>query len=989
MAASAAGAVDFAKEVYPVLQRACFECHGPEHQKGDLRLDTRAALQHEKAIVPGKPGESDLIRRVSLPQGHKEAMPKRGARLRSEEVANLKAWITEGAVWPEQITTARHWSYVKPVRPALPKVQATAWAKNDIDRFTLARMEAAGLAPAPAASPAVLIRRLSLDLTGLPPTVAEVKAFEEACRAGKPSTATPATVSDAAYEALVDRLLASQEFGVRWARPWLDLARYADSHGFQRDDLRSIWGYRDWVVKALNADLPFDQFTIDQVAGDLLPNATADQIVATGFHRCTPTNVEAGTDPEESRINQVIDRVNTTGAVWLGTTLECCQCHNHKYDPFSQTDYYRLLAYFNNTEQEADRTNPKVPGSIQFKGLAYTLSDPSQDAERIKLTAQLEALKPQMEAREKALVKVPVQAKEGSKQQVLRPAAFSTEAGNEHDLRPDGAVLITGEAADKDSYTFEADLAPGTINAVMIEALTDDSLPGDGPGRGDASRPNFVLQKFEVTRTTADGKATPLKFADAQASFVQKGFDPRSLIGTAEGRGWAIMPQFHKSHWAAFIFEEPLACAAGDKLTLRLEQNYGGGRVIGCLRVSTLSGDVQSLLPARVVDEPVPVVAAAVPKGKKGKKTAAAAAATTPAPHFSSDPQLAKLQRQRLALQRSLDALKPASTEVMKEMAEPRMTAIFKRGEYTSPGTAVTAGTPEIIEARAPEGSDRLALARWLVSKDNPLTARVTVNRWWAEIFGQGIVTTVEDFGIKGEPPTHPELLDWLAMEFMDHGWGMKHMLKQMVMSATYRQSADATRPPTLYAAGPRFRMDAEMIRDNALAIAGLLNLKQGGEPIRPPQPDGLWKKVGGQDYKYVVSPGDESYRRGLYVVLKRGSPYPSFVNFDSSARMACVLKRSRSNTPLQALTLLNDPVYVEATQAFAARVIKEAPASGGLEARLEQAFRMAVARAPKPQELAVLKRLWQAQFEATKDESAAWYAVASALLNLDECITK
>ena len=354
-------AVDFAKDVYPVLQRTCFECHGHEVQKGKLRLDTNAVLQH-KAIVAGHPEQSDLIRRVSLPKGDKDAMPKRGDHLKPTEIENLKTWIADGAKWPENVTTLKHWAYLKPARPTLPKVKNKTWSKTDLDRFILAKIEAAGLQPSQEASPAALIRRLSLDLTGLPPSVKDVEAFENECRQG-----SSFVIPHSALDRLVDKLLASKDFGVRWARPWLDLARYADSHGYQRDDLRDIWGYRDWVVNALNADMPFDQFTIEQVAGDLLPKATPSQIIATGFHRCTPTNVEAGTDPEESRINQVIDRVNTTGAVWLGTTLECCQCHNHKYDPFTQRDYYSLLAYFNNTEKEADRTNPKVPGSIQSR----------------------------------------------------------------------------------------------------------------------------------------------------------------------------------------------------------------------------------------------------------------------------------------------------------------------------------------------------------------------------------------------------------------------------------------------------------------------------------------------------------------------------------------------------------------------------------------------------------------------------------------------
>jgi hypothetical protein len=755
-----AGAVDFAREVYPALQRACFECHGPDHQKGELRLDTNAAVKH-KAIVAGKPEASDLIRRVSLPKEDKEAMPRRGERLSQTEITNLKAWIAAGAVWPEQIQTDKHWAYVKPVRPALPEVKNKAWAKTDIDRFILAKQEAAGVTPAPEASPAALIRRLSLDLTGLPPSVEEVVAFENECRAGDKSF----VIGHSSLEQLVDRLLASQEFGVRWARPWLDLARYADSHGFQRDDLRSIWGYRDWVVNALNADLPFDQFTIEQVAGDLLPNATPQQIIATGFHRCTPTNVEAGTEPEESRINQVIDRVNTTGAVWLGTTLECAQCHNHKYDPFSQRDYYGLLDYFNNTEKEAERTNPKVPGSIQFKGVPFALSTAKNEALVAKLQPQLQVIQSKLENPE--------------------------------------------------------DLAPREV---------------------------------------------------------------------------------------------------------------------------------------------------------------------------------AKLRKQAAAIEKQLAAAKAPTSEVMRELPEPRMTAIFKRGVYTDPGDAVTAGSPAIIEAKA-AGTNRLALARWLVSKDNPLTARVTVNRWWAEIFGQGLVTTVEDFGIKGAPPTHPELLDWLAIEFMEHGWSMKHILKQIVMSATYRQASEGRRAksevpepyalsPLLYAQGPRFRMDAEMIRDNALSIAGLINLKQGGEPIRPPQPDGLWQKVGGQQYKYEVSLGAEQHRRGLYVVLKRGSPYPSFTTFDAGPRMACVVKRSRSNTPLQALTLLNDPVYVAAAKAFAERIQNEAAAKP-LADQIAHAFRIALSRAPSRHEAAVLQQLWEAQMTESKNETAAWYAVATALLNLDETITK
>ena len=995
---AAAAGVDFSKDVFPVLQRACFECHGPEKQKGDLRLDSReAALKggtDGAVIVAGKPQESDLVRRISLPRGHKDAMPKRGELLKPAEIENIRSWIAAGAVWPESVQPQKHWSYVPPTKSPLPEVKNKSWPKNEIDRFILARLEMEGLAPSPEADAAVLARRLSLDLTGLPPSPEMVDAFLKTSRE-----------SDESYAHLVDTFLKSEEFGVKWARHWLDLARYADSHGFQRDDLRDIWAYRDWVVKAFNAGMPFDQFTIEQVAGDLLPNATQDQIIATGFHRCTPTNVEAGTEPEESRINQVIDRVNTTGAVWLGTTLECCQCHNHKYDPFTQHDYYSLLAYFNNTEKEAERSNPKTPGSIQFNGSPLKMSDPAQEAERAKLTSELASLNVRIKQRE-ATLPIGKPAAESGSVTPLMPTAFLSESGAEFEQQDDKSILLKGEAPAGDTYTFEADLPAGQLTALKLEALAHPSLPGDGPGRGAAARPNFVLQSFDVTLTPPGQGTQRVKFAQAFASYSQNNYDVANLITGQGNKSWAIGQRFHQSHWAVFALDKPVDLPAGTKLSIVLPQQFGGGLIIGCLRISSIRGDVSAALP--VIEEPKEIATAVSKKKKRGE----------PAPKLvvSTDPALAKLQRQQLALQKKIAALNPPTSEVMRELPEPRMSTLFKRGEYTQPGDAVTAGTPAVIHTKASGPANRIALAKWLVSRDNPLTARVTVNRWWAEIFGRGIVSTVEDFGIKGEPPTHPELLDWLAVEFVEHRWDMKHVLKEIVMSAAYQQSSVAADVRRLTAAapapisntptqslltsaatidpantllwrGPRFRMDAEMIRDNALSIAGLLSLNKGGPSIRPPQPEGLWKKVGGQDYKYEVSPGETQYRRGIYVVLKRGSPYPSFMNFDASQRMSCVVKRSRSNTPLQALTLLNDPVYVEATRAFAKRIASSSSTS--TEQKIEQAFGIALARQPSMSETRVLKRLYDQQLAATKKETDAWYSVASAILNLDECITK
>ena len=942
LAAASSSAVDFSTVIYPLLQRACFECHGAENDKGGLRLHAASGL--------AKADHQEILRRVSLPRSDKEAMPKRGDALTQMEIQNLRDWIGAGAIWPETLNTLKHWSYVPPRRPELPAVTETTWQKNPVDRFIMARLEKTGIDHSPEAEPAVLYRRLSLDLTGLPPAIADVDAFIKAYTKD----------ADQSVLAAADKLLASKEFGVRWASPWLDAARYADSHGFQRDDLRQIWGFRDWVVDALNADMPFDRFTIEQVAGDLLPKATPQQIIATGFHRCTPTNVEAGSEPEETRINQVIDRVNTTGAIWLGSTLECAQCHNHKYDPFSQRDYYGLLAYFNNTEREAERTNLKTPSSIQFKGVPMPLPSPELATQRQALQAKIKQVDAQIQKLTPPSAK-PTAA--SSQVTALKPLSFESESGADSTILADQSVLLSGDPPDEDEYSVLYELPAGsTINALMVEALSDDSLPGKGPGRGNAGRPNFVLQHLEAKLTSANDKnvaSQTLTFQSAQASFSQSTFLVTNLADDKPETGWAIMPRFGESHWAALTLKQPLQVTAGTQLQLRLVQKFGGGRVIGRLRVSAISGDV----------------IAALPKAEKTEEKAI-------------HPRVAKLERQRSTLNKQLAELKPATTEIMRELPEPRMTGIFKRGVYTDVGDAVKPDTPAIIQVKASAEPNRLSLARWLVNRDNPLTARVTINRWWAELFGRGIVATVEDFGIKGATPTHPELLDWLAVEFMESGWSMKQVLKIIVTSRTYRQSSNhgtSSKDPenTLHWRGPRHRMDAEAIRDNALAIAGLLNLKQGGEPIRPPQPEGLWAKVGGQQYKYEVSPGTEQHRRGLYVVLKRGAPYPSFVNFDASARMACVVKRSRSNTPLQALTLLNDPVYVEAAQALAQRILRESKDSVP-EARIRYGFRLAIAREPRPQEMAVLKKL----FEASKADNA-WFSIATALLNLDETITK
>ena len=995
-----------ASEAYAILKRACFECHGPARQEGELRFDTREqALASAKAIAPGKPHGSELIRRVTLPRSDDERMPPRGNGLTKQEVDALRRWIESGAAWPAGAETQKHWAYTLPVRPAVPTVAHPEWVRSPIDAFVLERLDREKLAPSPEADRETLLRRLSLDLIGLPPTPEELDAFLK-------------DRSPNAWERQVDRLLASNQFGVKWARPWLDYAHYADSHGFQRDDFRDLWAYRDWVVDALNADMPFEQFTVEQLAGDLLPNATKSQRIATGFGRCSPTNVEAGSEPEETRVNQVFDRVNTIGMVWLGSTMECCQCHDHKYDAFTMRDYYGLFAFFNNTEIEADRTNKNVPGSIAFRGASVSLEDDATAKARIDLESQLAKVDEQIAARRKELER-PDAAWEKQLRETAAEApaihpldivSFESTEGSTFEILSDQSVLLSGEAPDRDTYVIKARTTKTAIRGVRLDALTDPSLPGTGPGRGDEERPNFVLSRITCDAApAAGGEAQPVIFSTATADFTQKSFAPEQAIAGGDRKGWAINPQFRKPHWVTFATSEPIGHDGGTMLTIRLEQNFGGARTIGRFKVSVVTGTPSAeAIPGDVTS------ALAVSAEKRTPKQREALAAY----RAGEDPLITRLQRQNIRLTAEHKKIEAPTTQVMRELAVSRKSNVFLRGNYKTPGDPIDPAYPAILvtsKTTAPAPPTRVDLARWLAGRENPLVGRVTVNRWWSELFGQGLVATPEDFGVKGEPPVHRDLLDWLAVEFHENGGSIKTTLRTIVLSSTYRQSSlirpelQARDDRNLFLArGPRFRMDAEMVRDNALAVAGLISLKQGGPPIKPYQPEGLWVKVGGQKYDYQVSPGEDRFRRGLYVVCKRGSPYPSFVNFDANNRMSCRVTRPRSNTPTQALTLLNDPVYVEAAKAFAKTVLEQPVAD--IEQRIEVAFRRATSRTPTSTEVALLSSLYEAQLADAKahpDEAsrlaadfelpvsmdraafAAWYAVCAAILNLDETITK
>ncbi len=989
----AADGGDFTKEVRPILEKHCFECHGEKKQKGGLRMDRRADVLRggdaAKPFDPGKSAESEAVKRI-LSDDDDEKMPPKGKRVAPEDVAKLRAWIDAGAVLPDDGSGAdvKHWAYVKPVALPLPAVQQAEWCRNGIDRWVLARLGNEHLKPSPEAERTGQLRRVSLDLTGLPPTLDEVDAFL--------ADATPE-----AYEKAVDRLLASPAYGERWARPWLDLARYADTQGYEKDNRRSMWPYRDWVIGALNADLPFDRFTIEQLAGDLLPNATQAQKVATGFHRNTMTNSEGGTDNEEFRYEALVDRVNTTFGAWMGTTMACAQCHNHKYDPFLTKEYYQTMAFLDNT---ADADNDDESPTMKV----YAPGEPERLAEL--LAAQRAAEKSVADAAAGADF-----AKAQAEWEV-KAAALKTpwtpleavDAKSDGDVvltkTDDGALIASGPNPAKATYTITAKTTLAGITGFRVEAVPDDSLPGKGPGRSSAG--NIILTEFKVT---ANGQ--PVKFASATADFSQDVWPVANAVDGDAETGWAWAPQFGKPHYAIFATPQPFSDGRELTLTFTLEHTNSTWpqHVLGKFRLSATT------MPLDVAPVPPEITTIlGVPADKRDAKQKEKLAA-----HFKTiSPALKPLADAAAATKKAAEDFDRAIpiTSVMVERPKPRVTKRHVRGAYLQTAEEVQSGTPAVLNPFPKDApTNRLGFAQWIVDRENPLTARVVVNRFWEQYFGKGIVETVEEFGKQGEPPSHPELLDWLAVEFMDGGWSMKKLHKLIVMSATYRQSSRVTpelrdKDPAnrLLARGPRTRLEAEMVRDQALAVAGLLSHKIGGPSVFPPQPEGLWQMVYSGD-QWKTSPGEDKYRRGLYTFWRRSMPHPMMTTFDAPSREFCVLRRNRSDTPLQALNTLNDPVFIEAAQALARKI---AALPGDAKSRVTFAFRTVLARMPKPDEVDRLGRLFESEFtryindpaaaekmatselgkpkgDANLAELAAWTVVANILLNLDEAITK
>ncbi|MBI2929942.1 MAG: DUF1549 domain-containing protein [Verrucomicrobia bacterium] len=1059
----AARKIDFAKDVQPLFAERCYDCHGPKKHESGFRLDDKeAALRggdNGPDILPGKSAESLLIHAVAgLRDDFK--MPKKGERLTPEQIGVLRAWIDQGAEWPASATAQakdpkQHWAFKPPVRSPVPATKDKKWPRTDLDRFILARLEKEGLKPSPEADKITLLRRLHFDLIGLPPTVEEVDAFL-------------ADKSSEAYEKVVEKLLASPHYGERWGRHWLDAARYADTEGFEKDKMRFIWFYRDWVVNAFNRDLPYDQFIIEQIAGDQLPNATQDQIVATGFLRNSMLNEEGGVDPEQFRMDAMFDRLDAIGKSVLGLTIQCGQCHNHKFDPLTQEEYYRMFAFLNNDHET----------SI----VAYTPEQQMQRAELVRQMRELEeGLRHTTPDWEQRLAKWEDSVKHDQPEWHVLPVEHVGENAQRYYPRADHSWVAAGYAPTKFTTTWRTTNNLPSIAAFRLELLTDPDLPLNGPGR--SIKGLCALTEFNVEAADAANPTNKIevKIVKASADFGNEEKELEPLYDDKSGKrrvtgpldyaidgkdetAWGIDAgpgRRNQDRKAVFLAEKPVGFTNGTILTIKLKQSHGGWNSddnqnmnLGRFRlsVSSATNAVADPLPRRVRD------ILARPREQRTPAQVATVFSfwrTTVAEFKGANDKIESLWKHYP---------EGAMTLTFAAREEPRNTAILRRGDWLKPGKPVGPGVPAFLHP-LPTGteSSRLTFAKWLADRNSPTTARVFVNRVWQAYFGTGLVDTPEDFGLQSNPPSHPELLDWLACEFMEPAvsakklnglnelhrpksrtstgatagpfnsfndsthltpvrpWSIKHLHRLIVTSAAYRQSSRVT--PQLYATdqfnrllarGPRLRVEGEIVRDVALAASGLLNPKVGGPSIFSPAPDFLFKPPASYGpFNWVEETGADRYRRALYTFRRRSTPYPALQNFDvPNADFSCV-RRSRSNTPLQALTTLNEIVFTECAQALALRALE----AGGRtdDERVTYAFRRVLSRRPTAEEktelLGLLKRQrqriadgWVNPLElgtgtnappkalpagATPTTLAAYAAVSRVLLNLDEAITK
>jgi hypothetical protein len=1000
--------IDFSSDIRPILSDACFHCHGPDEADRDsgIRFDTREGLFGDLGgyapVVAGDLEASEIVRRIESSEDWEVMPPPESNKTLSDEDKELiKRWIASGADWEQ------HWAFVPPQSQQPPQSESDDWSRNAIDRFVSERMRRQGLSPNPEASPPQLVRRLFLDLIGMPPTLEEAEQWIARVWPSSRDGAEAGPIDESAYQQLVSHLLASPHYGERWGRRWLDLARYADTNGYEKDRERSIWPYRDWVVDALNADMPFDQFTIEQLAGDMLPDATTEQKIATGFHRNTMLNEEGGIDPLEFRYHAMTDRVATTGTTWLGLTLGCGQCHTHKYDPISHTEYFQMMALLNNAdepqlelpqsgfEERWSRNRQRAEKLLRELPDAWPLPDSEQDDsqatedEADTATHASEASQDSEEVqqlRHAAMHQAFQEWLEAERQhagdwRILQPTHVDSSLPI-LTIQDDASIFASGDTAKRDDYFIDLEPTDRPIHAIELEALPDERLPERGPGTTyyEGTRGDFFLTEI---RFSSDDQTH--KVAEASASFSKNRFSnsPAEAQLAVDGdiqTGWSVHGRQGERHVAVFVFEKPIP--ADQQISIHMSFGRHFASSLGRFRFRAVTEQRTEPPQARDYTD------------RAWRLLSKPAAALTDAQRrelldvfLMQAPEVAEQAEEIRKLRKRPDV---TTTLVLRERpAEHRRpTHRHHRGEYLQAEEQVEPGTPEILPS-IPESVEpnRLSFAKWLVSRENPLTARVIVNRQWQTLFGRGIVKTADDFGLQGAPPTHPRLLDFLAVRFMDRfDWSLKELHRYMVSSATYRQSSQVTaemleRDPEnkWLSCMPRFRLEAEILRDSVLVASRQLNPEVGGHPVRPPQPDGVTEVAFGNP-KWNASQGADRFRRSLYTFVKRTAPFAMHSTFDAPSGEACIATRDRSNSPLQALTVLNDEMFMELARETGKRWTAVVVAASEnvpteqetLRARLDELFRTALTRAPSDPELDSLTEFWRKQYSRYADSPQA-----------------
>ncbi len=991
-------AIDFNRDIRPILSENCFQCHGPDKnkRKADLRLDTKAGIFDEiddtHPVVPGKPADSDLLRRILTPDEDEHMPPaKSNKSLSPSDVAKIKSWIEEGAEYKG------HWAYIPPIRAAIPAIVGNIG--NPIDPFILAKLKEQNLQPGAEADKITLCRRVYFDLLGLPPTPAQVEAFTH-------------DVSPNAFEKLVDALLANPHFGERMAVFWLDQVRYADTIGYHSDNSMNVSPYRDWVIAAFNQNMPFDRFTVEQIAGDLLPNPTVAQKVATAYNRLLQTTEEGGAQPREYIAKYAADRVRNVSAVWMAQTMGCCECHDHKFDPITTKEFYGMEAFFADVEEApVGKREPGLPLPTAKQQADIDDLDRTLATTKLKLNAATPELAAAQREWEKSVATE-------VKWETLEPQTFVVQGESKLKKIESGVLQTTYKVASTENYVLTAHSPIRGITGFRLEALPDDSLPSHGPGN--APNGNFVLTDFKIAVVGKDGKATPVAIQKITADFSQEGYPVAVLLDgkrkNKKNTGWAILPQTGQAHQAFFETVKPLGGEGETNLTFTLDfQSVFPQHTIGKFRLSATTAPQPSRL--AMSNEVRASLAIAPEKRTDAQKTALAAHYRTVAPLLQPvRDQIVSIEQKK---QQWLDAMPKC---LITKATTPRPIRVLTRGNWLDSTGAMVLPTVPVSMGKlsalqpADRRPTRLDLARWIASRDNPLTARVVVNRFWKMFYGQGIARKVDDFGSQGDWPTHPELLDWLAVDFMEHGWDMKRMIRLLVTSATYRKTSVPTKdqrerdPSNQWLAHQgRYRLDAEFVRDNALIVSGLLVDQVGGKSAFPYQPAGYWSFLNFPAREWQNDKGDGLYRRGLYTHWQRTFLQPSLLAFDAPTREEAVCERTRSNVPQQALTLLNDPTYVESARVFAEHILRGA---SGEQPRLEFAYRQALSRPPRPEESELMLELLHkhrqeyiadnpaaekivaaGEAPVAKDlnpaELAAWTSVARTVLNLHEMITR